>query len=129
VQICRIAVERLASGRYTEVIAELGDAKLGTDWSAGKTASIRDECNGTERDSCMRLSRRIRGEEQQPDQAIRQVCTAADRILTAARRAPADASAAPVGAPVTADTRRQSAASDDRGSGAERPMAIMSHTT
>jgi hypothetical protein len=60
---------------------------------------------------------------------LRQVCTAADRPRRVGRRAPAAAEAAPVCAPVTADTRRHSAAQDDRGSGAERHVAMASDTT
>jgi hypothetical protein len=56
-------------------------------------------------------------------------CTAADRILRAGTIAPAEASVAPVCAPVTADTRRHSPASDDRDSGADRHVAMASDTT
>jgi hypothetical protein len=69
------------------------------------------------------------GEEQPPDQARRQVFTAADRRRSAGRRAPADEQAATVCAPVTADTRRHAATSDDRESGAERHVAMVPDIT
>jgi hypothetical protein len=57
------------------------------------------------------------------------VCTAADRLRRAGTLAPADAGAASLFAPVTADTWRQSAASDDSERGAERHLAMASDTT
>jgi hypothetical protein len=54
--------------------------------------------------------------------------TAADRILRAGTIAPVEASVAPVSAPVTADTWRQSAASGDSESGAGRHVAIACDT-
>ena len=56
-------------------------------------------------------------------------CTAADRILRAGRIAPAEASVAPVSAPVTADTRRHSATSSDSESGADWHLATSPDTT
>src|SRR5262245_9013802 len=68
------------------------------------------------------------GEQQPPDQAIRQVITAADRLHRVGRRMPAEASAAPVSAPVTADTQRQSATYGDRDSEADWHVAMVPDT-
>jgi hypothetical protein len=53
----------------------------------------------------------------------------ADRILRAGREQPAEAEAAPVCAPVTADTWRHLATSDDSESGAKRHVAMASDIT
>jgi hypothetical protein len=58
------------------------------------------------------------GEEQPPD-----------RILRAGRRAPEETDAAPVCAPVTADTWRHSATQDDSERGADRHLAMACDTT
>jgi hypothetical protein len=57
------------------------------------------------------------------------MCTAADRTPRAGRIALAEAEAAPVFAPVTADTRQHSATSDDRDRGAERHLVMVPDTT
>ena len=101
--------------------------------------SARGKPNGTERDGHRRFHLRIRGDMGRTERSSARYSRrirpyvrcfpAADRLRRAGRRAPADAEAAPVCAPVTADTRRQSAASDDRGNGADRHMAMASDPT